>query len=119
QLLDADRRRLAPRLQEPRPGDGGQEVADVVVVDDADELRDADAQLPAAGAHGQLVAEQAGGALAQAGQPQVLAEVGGDLDVEVVQGDDPADRAGAGQVADGVDDQPPVLEVGQGEHLVD
>ena len=48
----------------------------------------------------------------------MLAEMGRNLDVKIVEGHDPADRPGAGQITDGVDDQPAVLKVRQGENFV-
>ena len=54
----------------------------------SDEVRDGDAGVSGAHAHRQLVAEMARGRLAHAGHAQVLAQHGGELDVEVVERDD-------------------------------
>ena len=49
----------------------------------------------------------------------MLSEVGDDFDVEIVEGDDPPDGPGAGEVGDRVDDHAAVAEVRQGVDLVD
>jgi len=53
--------------------------------------------------HGELVAEVAQGGRAHAGDAHVLAEFGGGLHVEFVEGDDAVDFYGARHVGDGVD----------------
>src|SRR5258706_6287498 len=60
-FANADGGGVGARLQEPGAGNVPKEAADVVVVEDGGELRDGDAALAGAGAHGELVAEVGGG----------------------------------------------------------
>ena len=61
-----------------------EEVPDVVVMPQGHEIRHREAALRGPPAHGQLVAEEAGDALADAGQAEVLVQGGRQLHVEVV-----------------------------------
>ena len=72
-----------------------------------------------AGAHRQLVPEIARGGLPHAGNAQVLAEQRRRLDVEVVERDDAIERAGAGQVADALQQVVARDVAGDVEELVD
>jgi len=73
-------------------------------------------------AHSQLVAKVAGSGLAHAGNAQVLADHGGQFDVEVVQRHDAVEDARARQETDGIPHVrrvPALAVVGQIENLVD
>ena len=97
QFLDAHGRRLRARLEQPRGRHVGQKVPHIVVPDDWREFGHADAEPLGFGPHRQLVAEQAGAALIEARQPQVIAQVGDQFDVEIVERDDAGGTAGCGR----------------------
>ena len=66
-------------------------MPDVVVVQNRDEIGYREAPFPGLGSHRQLVPEVPGGGIAHAGDPEMLADHGGLLDIEVVEGHDPVD----------------------------
>ena len=87
-----------------------------------DEIGHVQPRLGGPHAHGQLVAEIARGGLAHAGNAQVLAQHGGQFDIEIVERDDAVEDACTRQVADGVaqvDRVPAAARFRQVEDLVD
>ena len=98
--LDADRRGRRARLQHVRAGHLLGELRDPAVVQDVNEVGHEDAGVARLHAHGELVAKVAGRRLAHAGDPQVLAQQGRRLDVEVVERHDAIDLPRARDVAD-------------------
>jgi hypothetical protein len=117
-FFDAHRAGLGARLEQPRGRDARHEFAQAVVVEDAGELRDVEAAVAGRRPHGELVAEVAGDGIAQAGQPHMLAEVGGRLHVVVVERDDLVYHVRAREVTDGVGDVRLLREVGHEVELV-
>jgi hypothetical protein len=74
------------------------------VVEDVDEVRTADAGAAGAAAHRQLVAKRVRGRLAHARHAEILAQHRRQLDVEVVERDDPVDLLGAADTGEALAD---------------
>ena len=104
QLPDAHGRGLRPRLHHPRRRDAARPITDRVVVEHMDEVRAADAGAAGAAAHRQLVAKRVRGRLAHARDTDILAQHRRQLDVEVVERDDPVDLPGAADVGNALAD---------------
>src|SRR5438309_5848753 len=101
-LLHADAGGLRTRLEQPRVGNAGHELAKTVVIEDVDEFGDEDAGFAGAGAHGQLVSKVADSGEPHAGNAEMLAEGGNIFHVEFIERDDAIDVARTGRITDGV-----------------
>ena len=121
-FADADGAGHRPRLQHPRRRYAIEERRKLSVIQHVDEVGHVQPRLGGAHAHGQLVAEVARGGLAHAGDAQVLADHGGQFDIEIVERHDAVEHARARQIADGVahvDWVPLSAAIRQVEDLVD
>ena len=104
-------------FEDPGGGDAVDELLEAAVVEDVDEVRNGNAGAGGDGAHGEFVAEVAGGGFAEAGQAEVFAEGGGFFEVEVIEGDDAVDGFGAGEIADGFEGVVEVPDLGLVGHV--
>ena len=118
QFLDADGVGAATGLEQPGAGDTGQETANVVVVEDTDELRDGNAEATGPGTHGELITEVTSGGFIEAGQSKVFPQGSAEFNVEIIEGHDAVDLSGSHQVGDGVDDTLAVIEALESEDFI-
>ncbi len=121
-FADADGAGHEPGFEDPGRRNLVEEGMDEVVIEDVDEGGDVEAFIGGLAAHGELVAEVAGGGFAHAGDAEVFAEGGGGFEVEVIEGDDAVDDFSAGEEADGVEGLlavPLFFVVGHVEDFVD
>jgi hypothetical protein len=103
-LFHADAGGLRARLEQPRGGDAGHELAQGVVIENGNEVWDGDACFFCPGAHGEFVSEITDGGQAHAGDAHVFTEGRNVFHVEFVEGDDAIDGLRSGDEADGVDE---------------
>ena len=81
-------------------------MAQILVVEDADELRHEQAGFACSDTHGELVAKETRCRFAETGQSHMLAQRCGRFHVELVQRDDAIDFARAGEIGDDIDHLP-------------
>ena len=101
-FLDADGSGHRTRLHHPGAGDAAEKFGEFGVVEDVEELGTLSPASAARWRMESLSRKQPGGGVPHAGEAQVLAEQGGEFDVEIVKGDDAVKHPGAREIADGV-----------------